>query len=275
MKKVLLVGITVIAFSSVAQQLSFTLAGRYTNGNVGACEISTYDATSKKLFVTNAADNTIDIIDLTDVCKDVVASLNGHSSTDAKRSQGQVDSLTESYVSMINVSPLLINVPLVVQIKNLIESLDKKSKMEVSDLSKYLKKNLPDYMMPESWIPLEQFPLTKNGKLDKKALPVPDLEVGLKSEYKVPEGEVETSLVQFWKELLKREKVGTRDNFFELGGQSLLVIRLLSFVKREFGVQMNIGTFFELLTIEELANYINLNQINNLDDTDAYESVTL
>lgn len=67
MKKILLVGISVFAFSSIAQQLSFTLAGRYTNGNVGACEISTYDATSKKLFVTNAADNAIDIIDLTNI----------------------------------------------------------------------------------------------------------------------------------------------------------------------------------------------------------------
>lgn len=74
MKKILLVGISAIAFSSAAQQLSFTLAGRYTNGNVAACEISTYDASSKKLFVTNAADNTIDIIDLTNINSPVLLS---------------------------------------------------------------------------------------------------------------------------------------------------------------------------------------------------------
>lgn len=67
MKRILLVGISVITFSSYSQQLTFTFAGRYTNGNEAACEISAYDATSKRLFVTNAADNTIDIINVTDV----------------------------------------------------------------------------------------------------------------------------------------------------------------------------------------------------------------
>jgi len=134
-------------------------------------------------------------------------------------------------------------------------------------------------MIPVLWVSLESLPLNINGKIDKKALPEPDAAELLSNQYVAPRNELESKLAVIWKEILLVERVGVNDNFFDLGGHSLLVMRLISAVRRELKVELAISTFFELLTIEELANYIKVNQNNfqpELEDYDTnYDTIKL
>ncbi|MEJ6487895.1 non-ribosomal peptide synthetase, partial [Nostoc punctiforme UO1] len=86
-----------------------------------------------------------------------------------------------------------------------------------NQLREYLKQKLPEYMMPSGFVFLERFPLTPNGKLDRKALPAPDGEITRIDEYIAPSTEIEVILSNVWQELLLKEKVGIHDNFFNLG----------------------------------------------------------
>ncbi|MBC9909502.1 non-ribosomal peptide synthase/polyketide synthase [Chitinophaga varians] len=142
----------------------------------------------------------------------------------------------------------------------------------------FLKGRLPEYMVPSWLVPLEKLPLTANGKIDRKALPAPDEVQGWSSQtYIAPRNETEAQLAAVWEELLGVGRVGAQDNFFELGGHSLQVIRLTSTVRRQFGVEVNVRTFFQLATIEQLARYIrlNLDQSSADDDDDNLETITL
>ncbi|WP_286935793.1 phosphopantetheine-binding protein, partial [Pseudomonas sp. UBA6554] len=98
---------------------------------------------------------------------------------------------------------------------------------------------LPDYMVPAQWVLLEQMPLSPNGKLDRKALPKPELGQS-RREYVAPRNELEQRLAAIWQEVLQVERVGLTDNFFELGGHSLLLVRLVSRLKTEFSVELPI-----------------------------------
>ncbi|MGZ5134513.1 MAG: non-ribosomal peptide synthetase, partial [Flavitalea sp.] len=149
------------------------------------------------------------------------------------------------------------------------ETLDKQS------IIGYLKGQLPEYMIPAVWMQLQEMPLTPNGKIDRKALPDPDVTELLGSEYIAPGNEVEETLCVIWQDLLQIEKIGVRDNFFELGGHSLLVIRLLSAVRKQLQVEVAINTFFELATIEGLANYIRINQQNFKTKVEDYDTIKL
>jgi arthrofactin-type cyclic lipopeptide synthetase C len=81
-------------------------------------------------------------------------------------------------------------------------------------------------MVPAAFV-LAALPLTANGKVDRKALPAPDLAALFTREYAAPEGEVETALAQIWADVLQVERVGRQDHFFELGGHSLLAMRMV------------------------------------------------
>jgi amino acid adenylation domain-containing protein/non-ribosomal peptide synthase protein (TIGR01720 family) len=94
----------------------------------------------------------------------------------------------------------------------------------------YLQTKLPDYMVPSVWVELEAIPLTSNGKVDKKALPEPDLADA--AVYAAPRNVIEEALATIWRELLGQERVGIYDNFFELGGDSILTIQLVSRMRR-------------------------------------------
>ena len=119
-------------------------------------------------------------------------------------------------------------------------------------LQTQLQESLPEYMIPQLWVQLDEMPLTSNGKLDRKALPDPDSSDLSTKAYVAPRTELEERLVEIWQELLGIEKVGVYDNFFELGGQSLLAIRLIARI-RKLGYTVNIGDFYADPTIALLS----------------------
>ncbi|HLP48048.1 MAG TPA: condensation domain-containing protein, partial [Candidatus Kapabacteria bacterium] len=125
-------------------------------------------------------------------------------------------------------------------------------------LKEYLAQGLPDYMIPD-FVFLDKFPLTHNGKLDKRALPDPELIPG--EEYIAPRDIIEEKLVAIWSDVLDRNspgsvKIGIDDNFFDLGGHSLKATILASKIHKVFDVKIQLVEIFKMPKIRELANYI-------------------
>ncbi|MBW9155187.1 non-ribosomal peptide synthase/polyketide synthase [Clostridium tagluense] len=131
------------------------------------------------------------------------------------------------------------------------------SEKEIKELNlkRYLKESLPEYMVPSYFMQLEKMPLTLNGKLNRKALPEPDLGAIL-NEYEAPRNEVEEKLSKVWNEVLGTEKVGINDNFFELGGHSLKATVLVSKIHKELNREIPLKELFKSPTIKELSKFI-------------------
>ncbi|MDP5209827.1 non-ribosomal peptide synthetase [Microbulbifer sp. 2205BS26-8] len=127
-----------------------------------------------------------------------------------------------------------------------------KARWDTELLRSHLLQCLPVYMVPSVYIRLDSFPLTVNGKLDRKALPLPDGEAYSRGEYEAPIGELEESLAAIWSELLGVERVGRWDHFFALGGHSLLVVQLMSRL-REAGWQLAVSDVFNTPVLADLA----------------------
>jgi len=126
-----------------------------------------------------------------------------------------------------------------------------------NDARSFLKQKLPDYMVPSAFVLLQEFPLTANGKVDRRALPAPDpSRPELEQTYVAPRDQVEKVLAEMWAELLTLEKVGILDNFFDLGGHSLLATQLVSRIRREFKTPLPLRAIFEQPTIESLALHL-------------------
>ncbi|MDW3194571.1 MAG: amino acid adenylation domain-containing protein [Cytophagales bacterium] len=132
-------------------------------------------------------------------------------------------------------------------------------KLDESALKEYLSERLPEYMLPSFYVHLKEWPLTSNGKLDKKALPDPKIEAG--EDYRAPSNEVEERLVELWSEVLKldQEVISVTRSFFELGGHSLRATVLVNKVLRSFGVEIPLIDFFSKPTIKALALKIDKN----------------
>jgi fengycin family lipopeptide synthetase D len=123
-------------------------------------------------------------------------------------------------------------------------------------LREELKKSLPDYMIPAYFAALKEIPLNQNGKIDRKALPMPDAIMEAAAEYVAAASETEEKLISIWSEVLGIEKIGAKDNFFELGGHSLKAIKLVSIIQKELMVEISVGYIFSNPTVRELAEYI-------------------
>jgi amino acid adenylation domain-containing protein len=120
-------------------------------------------------------------------------------------------------------------------------------------LRKALKLQLPDYMVPDVFIVMAALPLTRTGKVDRKALPAPAAADLQSAHYVAPRDATEAALCGLWQELLKRERIGIDDNFFEAGGHSLLATRLLSRIRQALGVELPLRALFAHPTIAALA----------------------
>ena len=126
----------------------------------------------------------------------------------------------------------------------------------VAALRAYLATTLPDYMVPSAFVRMAAWPLTPNGKLDRKALPAPDDEAYVRREYEAPQGEIEQTLAGLWRELLQIERIGRHDDFFELGGHSLTATRLLARIRQALGVELPVATVFARPTLMTLAQAV-------------------
>lgn len=123
-------------------------------------------------------------------------------------------------------------------------------------LRAHLSTCLPDYMVPAIFVRLDAFPLTRNGKLDRKALPAPDDASYARAAYEPPQGETETVLASIWAEMLGMDRVSRTDNFFDLGGHSFLALRVMSEINRRLKLHLTAPAFFLNPTIEQLARNI-------------------
>jgi amino acid adenylation domain-containing protein len=120
-------------------------------------------------------------------------------------------------------------------------------------LRNYLKESLPEYMVPADFVFLKSFPLTPNGKVDRRALPEPQAAAGVEAEgYLAPRDDFEARMAGLWEQVLSRRPIGVRDNFFELGGHSLLAVRLTGRIEKQFGKKLTITALLQAPTVESL-----------------------
>ena len=142
-----------------------------------------------------------------------------------------------------------------------------------SELREFLAEELPDFMMPAYFVALEQMPLTRNGKIDRAALP--DAQLGrpdLATAYLPPTSPVETRLAEIWSAALNVSQVGVRDNFFELGGSSLPAIQIVYQVGQAFQIDLPLQRFFEEPTVAGMADLVEeliIAEIENMSDAEA------
>lgn len=125
------------------------------------------------------------------------------------------------------------------------------------DLRGFLKEKLPDYMMPAVFVPLDALPLMSSGKVDRGALPEPELtgSEGRKG-FVAARNELELQLSNLWEEVLGIRPIGVTDNFFELGGHSLAAVRLFALIEKRMGKKVPLATVFQGATIEYLATIL-------------------
>ena len=141
------------------------------------------------------------------------------------------------------------------------------SPISSTELKKHLIKKLPAYMIPSNFKFLDEMPLTKNGKVDKKTLKSLNTEqLELETSYVAARNEIDEFIEGVWKDVLRLNKIGIRDNFIALGGHSLAAIRVTSRINEELGMEIPLNKVFNLPTIEEYSNYLEKIMVELLDE---------
>jgi amino acid adenylation domain-containing protein len=134
---------------------------------------------------------------------------------------------------------------------------EQERRLTISELRQFMKKTLPEYMVPSDFVLLNEFPLNSNGKLDRGALPAPghdrpELEQG----YLAARTPIEKKLTAIWEEVLRVERVGVHDNFFELSGHSLQATQMISRAQNTFNLQIRLRELFDSPTVAGFAECI-------------------
>lgn len=119
-------------------------------------------------------------------------------------------------------------------------------------------------MTPAAFVFLETMPLSPNGKIDRRALPVPEVTAATEG-YVAPRTSTEQMVANIWADLLGLERVGIHNNFFELGGHSLLATQVISRIREMFGIELPLSVLFEVADIAELAEIIVIKQFEGSD----------
>ncbi len=136
-----------------------------------------------------------------------------------------------------------------------------KQTLSVSELYRFLRQKLPEYMVPSTFVMLKALPLTQNGKVNRNALPEPDdHRPEIEVTYEPPRTEVEQTIANIWQQMLHVEKVGIHDNFFDLGGHSLLLVQIHAKLREVLNTNIAIVNLFEYPTINSLAKYLTKEQ---------------
>ncbi|OIN46674.1 non-ribosomal peptide synthetase [Pseudomonas azotoformans] len=125
--------------------------------------------------------------------------------------------------------------------------------VDAQALAATLRQSLPDYMVPGHWVVLDALPLNNNGKLDRRALPVPDLNHARQA-YLAPQTPLQTRLAAIWQAVLQVDQVGLNDHFFERGGHSLLATQVISRVRHALQLEVPLRALFEQPTLEAFAD---------------------
>jgi amino acid adenylation domain-containing protein len=126
------------------------------------------------------------------------------------------------------------------------------TKLSSAELRRYVREQLPEYMVPSAFVPLNAMPLTPNGKLDRRGLPAPIFEVSPHTSA-APQNALQGQLVKIWQDVLGKKPIGIRDNFFELGGHSILAARLMHRTGQALGKTLPLAMLFRAPTVESLA----------------------
>ncbi|ASW74386.2 hypothetical protein IQ37_04790 [Chryseobacterium piperi] len=132
-------------------------------------------------------------------------------------------------------------------------TVDKETSIDKTSLRNYLQNKLPDYMVPGFFMELESIPLTLNGKVDHKALPLVTGEDLIRRDYVAPVNNVEEQLVKIFQEVLGVDRIGTTDNFFELGGHSLMVAQVLNRIHQTLCMQISFKDFFSSPVVSDIS----------------------
>ncbi|MEW6734992.1 MAG: amino acid adenylation domain-containing protein, partial [Acidobacteriota bacterium] len=143
---------------------------------------------------------------------------------------------------------------------------DHKASVQVNNVKDYLREKLPDYMIPSTFVVLDKLPLTSNGKIDRRALPTVGKErLVSETEFVPPRNNLELKLISIWEEVLDIGPIGIQDDFFRIGGHSLLAVKLMAKIEKEFNQRLSLATLFQAPTIEKIAAIL---------DQDSFEQVT-
>jgi acyl carrier protein len=119
-------------------------------------------------------------------------------------------------------------------------------------------------MVPSAFVELEKFPLTPNGKVDRKGLPNPETISGAREQaYAAPRSDSERTIAEIWQELLRVQQVGLHDNFFDLGGNSLLVVQAQVRLREVLGADLPVVRLFQYPTVSALAKFLSEQQQKN------------
>jgi len=127
-------------------------------------------------------------------------------------------------------------------------------KITVNELVDYLSEKLPEYMIPSYFMQIPQMPLTSNGKIDRKALPLMEGKANTGAEFVAPRNDIESKIAEIWEDVLGIKGIGVYDNFFRIGGDSLKAIRAASILSEKFNTSIN--DIYKFQSIEQLASQI-------------------
>ncbi|HYP25135.1 MAG TPA: MupA/Atu3671 family FMN-dependent luciferase-like monooxygenase [Blastocatellia bacterium] len=129
--------------------------------------------------------------------------------------------------------------------------------VSTSELRDFVRDRLPDYMVPAAFVVMEAFPLTSNGKVERKALPAPEgLRLESNADYVPPRSRIEQTIAEVWRRVLKLDRIGVHDNFFDLGGHSLLMAQVHNQLRGELKRELPLVRLLEHTTISSLAKYL-------------------
>lgn len=141
--------------------------------------------------------------------------------------------------------------------KELLAYVTLKENSDADALREHLRISLPDYMIPAYFTELENFPLTANGKVNKKSLPAPDTgHHKADSHYKAPKSETEKQLALIWEEVLGHKDISAEDDFFDIGGHSLRASRLIALIHKKMGIEIPLATVFKASTVRDLTQHL-------------------
>jgi len=137
--------------------------------------------------------------------------------------------------------------------------------VKTAELVALLKSNLPNYMVPAYFVKMDTFPLNKNGKIDRKTLPMPAERYHQKQEnFAIPITATEKKLAAIWQDVLNISQISINDNFFDLGGTSLMVMRIINQVNQKTESNLRLASLYQLPTIRQLAQKIDAKTTTNI-----------